>query len=199
MRIRSLGVKGKIMAITAIVVLIAIGATVGPILYLQTDKMYQSYQNEALSSNRAMEEMFSEREDKTKAVANLAVLLPGLAEATYAGDGSKILQLIRDIPKSNVDYVTITDKNGVVLARTHSPKTGDSIASIYAVQQAMAGNTSTTVENSPVTPLSIRTCIPIRLLNGQVVGTLSVISAHLVWEFSALSLGKNHFTKLAVK
>lgn len=174
MHIRSLGVKGKIMAIMAMIVLVAIGATVGPILYLQTEKMYQSYQNEALSSSRAMEEMFSESERKTKAVANLAALLPGLAEATYAGDGPKILQLIRDIPKSDVDYVTITDKNGVVLARTHSPKTGDSIANIYAVQQAMTGNMSTTVENSPATPLSIRTCLPIRLPDGQVVGTLSV-------------------------
>ncbi|SHJ33249.1 methyl-accepting chemotaxis protein [Propionispora hippei] len=174
MHIRSLGVKGKIMAIVAMIVLVAIGATVGPILYLQTEKMYQSYQNEALSSSRAMEEMFSESERKTKAVANLAALLPGLAEAAYAGDGPKLLQLIQDVPKSGVDYVTVTDKNGVVLARTHSSKTGDSIANIYAVQQAMIGNTSTTVENSPATPLSIRTCLPIRLPGGQVVGTLSV-------------------------
>lgn len=174
MHIRSLGVKGKIMAIVAMIVLVAIGATVGPILYLQTEKMYQSYQNEALSSSRAMEEMFSESERKTKAVANLAALLPGLAEAAYAGDGPKLLQLIQDVPKSGVDYVTVTDKNGVVLARTHSSKTGDSIVNIYAVQQAMIGNTSTTVENSPATPLSIRTCLPIRLPGGQVVGTLSV-------------------------
>lgn len=173
MKWKSLGVKGKIIGMSIAVVLIAISATVGPILYLQSEKMYQSYQDQAIHTTRAMEEMFAENANKTRAVASLAVAIPGLPEAVVSNNDQSILNLIQSVPKSGVDYVTVTDKSGVVLARTHDKKTGDSISSIYAIQQAMAGNTTTTVESSPVTPLSIRTCIPIRTSDGQVVGTFS--------------------------
>lgn len=169
------GVKEKIMSLVMLVVLLAILSTVGPSMYLQNEKLFKSYQDKADIGTIALSEYVNEDSKKTALVAEMAALIPGLTENIEARNTPNLVNLLTPIGKTGeVDFITVTDHQGIVIARTHASNTGDSITNIYAVRQALNGQTASTLESSPATPLSIRTCVPVKNNAGLVVGTLSI-------------------------
>ena len=73
----------------------------------------------------------------------------------------------------DVDFVTVTDEQGKVLARTHSDKTGDSISGQKNVSLALAGETTTHIDTGTEIALSVRTGAPVKNAAGKIVGVVS--------------------------
>jgi len=74
----------------------------------------------------------------------------------------------------HVNFVTITDEKGIVIARTHEQERyGDSILNQKNVQEAINGNTYTCIEEGTVVKLSVRTGTPVYNADGMLIGVIS--------------------------
>ncbi|GAB6059968.1 methyl-accepting chemotaxis protein [Desulfonatronum parangueonense] len=70
----------------------------------------------------------------------------------------------RDVmQQTGVDFLTISDRNGVVLARGHSQRTGDSVADQVNVQRALKGESSVGIEHGTEVKFSIRAGFPVKM------------------------------------
>ncbi len=75
---------------------------------------------------------------------------------------------------SDVDFITILDVNGVVIGRTHSDKSGDSIAAQKTVSSALKGNPLSLVEvGVGEIKFSIRSTVPVKNYEGKIIGAIS--------------------------
>ena len=73
-----------------------------------------------------------------------------------------------------IDYFTITDSEGIVLARTYEPESyGDSITNQQNIKDALSGKVSTYFESGTLIMVSIRTGAPIRDENNNIIGAVS--------------------------
>jgi signal transduction histidine kinase/DNA-binding response OmpR family regulator/HAMP domain-containing protein len=73
-----------------------------------------------------------------------------------------------------VNFYTVTDANGIVLARTHAPETyGDSAMFLHNIREALDGNIITCYEEGDLIKISIRTGSPVYNAAGQLIGTIS--------------------------
>ncbi|GAB6038938.1 methyl-accepting chemotaxis protein [Fundidesulfovibrio butyratiphilus] len=77
------------------------------------------------------------------------------------------------VEKSNADFLTIADLKGVVVARGHSDKSGDSVLKQMAIQNGLAGRATVGLEEGTVVKLSVRAGAPI-YHGDTIVGALSV-------------------------
>ncbi|MDQ5985017.1 MAG: hypothetical protein CSYNP_00721 [Syntrophus sp. SKADARSKE-3] len=112
---------------------------------------------------------------KDKAVVTAAVLAEKqeLIAAIEKGDKTAVQNLASGYVKARqVSLLTICDKDGNVVGRGHSDKTGDNVLSQINVKKALAGQASTGVEEGTVVKLSLRSGTPIR--NGNlIVGSIT--------------------------
>ncbi len=74
---------------------------------------------------------------------------------------------------TNTDFITLTDADGVVLARGHSEEYGDNVSNQYTVAQALKGKSGNGVVSGTVVPLSLRASVPVKK-DGKIIGTLSI-------------------------
>ena len=74
----------------------------------------------------------------------------------------------------SVNYFTITDEKGIVLARTHDTDNfGDSVINQQNVYDAINGKTSSYFEEGTVVKVSVRTGAPVYDTDGTLVGVVS--------------------------
>jgi len=103
--------------------------------------------------------VLSERQDLIKAVENK--------------DKAAIQDLAKPYVKGGyVSVITIADKDGNVVGRGHSDKTGDSVLSQVNVKKALSGQASTGIEEGTVIKFSLRAGQPIRKDN-VVIGSIT--------------------------
>ncbi|MCL2441058.1 MAG: ATP-binding protein [Treponema sp.] len=74
----------------------------------------------------------------------------------------------------DITYFTVTDENGIVLARTYEPlRFGDNVSEIQNITDAMNGLVSTYYESGPVINLSIHTGAPVYDSRNSLIGVIS--------------------------
>ena len=106
-----------------------------------------------------------------------------LIEAVSAGNSESLRTLGAELMKEgNADLCTITDAEGIVLARGHSDRKGDSLAKQYMVRKALQGEVTAGIVASTVIPFSIRAGAPIEK-DGQIIGTISLGVSIVTEEF----------------
>ncbi|MCL1819860.1 MAG: ATP-binding protein [Oscillospiraceae bacterium] len=118
--------------------------------------------------------------DSFKAMSRMAAV--GLAENSELVDaiGNKDTERILYVAGrlnliSDFSFCTVTDENGIVLARTHEPNVyGDDISWQQSTANALVGKTETAYEWGEVIRLSMRTGVPVYNRNNELVGTVSV-------------------------
>ncbi|NLJ77398.1 MAG: response regulator [Peptococcaceae bacterium] len=81
-------------------------------------------------------------------------------------------QIVRSIGL-HVNFITFVDREGYVIARVHSDKTGDSLISQQNIAQALDGQVATSIEFGTVIGLSTRTGVPIRSAQGEIIGAVT--------------------------
>jgi len=81
-----------------------------------------------------------------------------------------IVQAMKD---TGAHFVTVSDQKGVVIARSHSEKTGDSVISQANVAKALTGEANVGIEPGTVVKFSLRAGCPV-IQNGKTVGVVTV-------------------------
>jgi methyl-accepting chemotaxis protein len=71
-----------------------------------------------------------------------------------------------------VDFMTITDENGVVVARTHSAETGDNVSATPSIKAALGGSRFTTIEPDATVKMSLCSGSPV-YRGGNLIGALA--------------------------
>ena len=99
-----------------------------------------------------------------------------IIEAVARGDRNALLTRSRQLQtETGVEFCTITDGKGMVLARSHEPeKYGDDITSQDNVKSALSGRSLTAIEQGTAVRLSIRSGSPIYDDQGRLLGVVSV-------------------------
>lgn len=115
-------------------------------------------------------------EQQALAGTGLFTSSPELADAFSRRDRGKAVKLGELAMKSQgFDYFVITDLNGDVFARAHSPeKFGDNIKDQVNIQKALKGESSVGIEEGAVVRFSIRAGAPLKDRGGRIIGALSM-------------------------
>jgi len=110
---------------------------------------------------------------KMAAVAKLTAARKDLAEAVAKGDTAFVQSLGKEVMRdSKAGFITIADKDGNVVGRGHSDKAGDSVLNQPNVKKALAGESSTGIEEGTVVKFSLRAGAPVKV-GGKVVGSVT--------------------------
>ena len=98
-----------------------------------------------------------------------------LISAFKSGDRAAAIETGKLAMKSmGFDYMLITDNEGKVFMRAHSPeKFGDSVASQVGIQKALKGERNVSIEEGEVVKFSIRAGVPIKDGN-KIIGAVSL-------------------------
>ncbi|SDB17642.1 methyl-accepting chemotaxis protein [Desulfonatronum thiosulfatophilum] len=84
--------------------------------------------------------------------------------ALQQNDTQMLKEFARDVmQQTGVDFLTISDRNGVVVARGHSQRTGDSVANQVNVQRALKGESSVGIEHGTEVKFSVRAGFPVKM------------------------------------
>ncbi len=142
--------------------------------YFLTQGMDEETARALAQREKAVQARFDNLMRESLSEAYLIASNSAVAEAVARGDTPFLQKIAKDLlEKSSPDFLTITNDKGVILARGHSPKFGDSGMKQKAVQKALEGQESVGIEEGTVIKLSVRAGCPI-MLDGKIVGAVAV-------------------------
>ena len=142
--------------------------------YLLVAKNAENSVSESLNTDKKI--LQSEIDNNLELLSVLAKLLaenPNFVSAVETRDNSTIQRFAKNLTaESQIDFVTITDTNGNVLARGHSDKAGDNVGpDRISIHTPLAGTPIAGLEPGSVVPLTLASGVPI-ISNGKIVGAL---------------------------
>jgi len=113
--------------------------------------------------------------ESTRAAAISMARYPNAINAINERDREELLRIFTPTHDLyGVNYYTITDSDGIVLARTHDPDNyNDSVINQQNVMDAVDGMISSYFESGTVVKVSIRTGAPVYDFDGSLIGVIS--------------------------
>ena len=170
-----MAIRNQILIPVVLVCLLLSGAALGIASW-----QFSGYVNESVMADteRALKGLAEEIELlklDSQSKGELIARNPAIVAAIAANDSPKALDLAAPLVKEGkLDFLTITDARGVVLARVHEPsKKGDSVMNQANVLSALKGSAAAYVEPGTVVKLSARAGVPVRDASGSVIGVVS--------------------------
>jgi len=171
-----LNLSSKLILCFAFISIVIVCATVGPALYLFTDTMQKTNESRALQGMEGLNVILENY--KKNAINHGSVLAsnPATVSAIESKDTAVVLSVLQPLVKeAKLDFATITDAKGVVIARTHAPdKKGDLVTNQANIQKALQGTAFAAIESGTEVKLSARAGIPVKNSKGELVGVISV-------------------------
>ena len=162
----------KITGMVIVTVLVVSGTIAGVAYYFLSSNLNRQAKEEAATASRVVEASLSGLKEKTMMIASLIANNPSVSEAVKEGKTDFLQKFASDIVKSQEGMlITIANKEGNVIARGHSDKTGDSVLNQINVKKALAGEATTGIEEGSVVKLSLRSGHPVKM-NGEIVGSI---------------------------
>ena len=163
----------KITGMVILTVLIVSFTISAVAYYFLSSNLNRQAKEEATTASRVVEASLNTVKDKTMMIASLMANNPSVAAAVKEGKTDFLQKFAGDIVKSQEGMlITIANKDGSVLARGHSDKTGDSVINQINVKKALGGEATTGIEEGTVVKLSMRAGHPVKV-GGEIVGSIT--------------------------
>ncbi len=165
--------SGKILGMVALTILLAGGAVFATSYLLFSAGLDDQGQTETRAMAHIVQRHVEEQQRLAVSASASLASHPSLIAAVERKDG----EAIRKIGKSAMEifgiaFVTVADRDGVVIGRGHSDKSGDRIIDQVNVKNALSGKASTGVEPGTVVKFSLRAGHPV-LQGGRVIGSVT--------------------------
>ncbi|MGV8079116.1 MAG: methyl-accepting chemotaxis protein [Syntrophales bacterium] len=165
--------SGKILGLVALTILLAGGAVFTTSYLLFSSGLDDQGQTETKAMSHIVQRHVEEQQGLAAGAAATLASHPDLIAAVERRDG----ETVRKLGKSAMDnlgvaFVTVADRDGVVIGRGHSDKSGDRITDQVNVKNALSGKASTGVEPGAVVKFSLRAGHPV-LQGGRVIGSVT--------------------------
>jgi len=167
--------KFKII-IPTVIVLVVLVVLINAFLSIRLSNIGDKLVSEKLLSvTNGLRYYLDESVGKSNVAALTVALNSDVIEAVTERDTDKLVSLLAPVCDLYlIDYFTITDNRGVVLARTYEPGSyGDSITNQQNIKDALNGKVSTYFESGTLIMVSIRTGVPIRDEDNNIIGAVS--------------------------
>jgi methyl-accepting chemotaxis protein len=173
MKVSNVSLTGKIIGLIILTVLIVGGAALASSYYFLSKGYDEQAEKEIAMTSRMIQANFNDLKEKVKGSAASLAARPDVAAAMEKKDAAYLQNIAKTLMvNEGMGFVTIADKDGNVVARGHSDKTGDNITSQVNVKKALAGEVSVGVESGSVVKLSLRAGAPVKI-DGRIVGTVT--------------------------
>ena len=140
-----------------------------------TNDAFDSESRVAISSaKKVVQNYVANLEEKFVQEGTLIALNKGVMEAVLAKDGKTLRPLLIQMMKATGShFITVSDNQGIVIARSHAEQAGDSVRGQANVVKALDGATNVGIESGTVVKFSLRAGCPIRI-NDKVVGVVTL-------------------------
>ena len=162
--------------LVSLIVATVVGLVVSLLIigYLLVAKNAENTVTESLNADKKI--LQSEIDSNLELLSVLAKLLaenPDFVAAVESRDNFAIKRFAKSLTdEPQIDFVTITDTNGDVLARGHSDKAGDNVGpDRISIHTPLSGTPITGLEPGSVVPLTLASGVPI-MSNGKIIGAL---------------------------
>ncbi len=178
---------GFMLALVTICGILVIGVV--SVLYMSTSSQRLSDQITAARGETALAAMESvlERYESTSRIAAEYISTDVDIIAALARKDKPALRALAGQAAARISLgvsrFVFTDINGVVVARYHSEQSGDSLAYMDCIAQALAGNITTSLEYGTVVQLGVRTGAPVRNARGEIIGAALAVYSLMDPEF----------------
>lgn len=128
----------------------------------------------AISSAKKVVQNYVEGlKDKYLQAGTLIASNKEVVDAVAAKNASLLRQVIvKAMKDSNAHFITVSDDKGVVIARSHSDKAGDSVTDQANVVKALTGEANVGIEPGTVVKFSLRAGCPVRV-DGKIIGVVT--------------------------
>ena len=169
----SLSLTGKIIGLIMTTVLIVGGATFGSAFYFLSKGYDEQAEKEVALISKMIQANLDDLKEKVKDSATSLAGRPDVTAAMEKKDKAYLQNLGKQLmANEEIGFVTFADKDGNVIARGHSDKTGDSVTNQSNVKKALAGENSAGIEEGTDVKLSLRAGAPVKM-EGRIVGTVT--------------------------
>lgn len=139
MKIHSL--KFKLLGFVFLIIILLVGSIITNNMLKLDNYVNDNIVEEVSKSNEVLKDRIDElKKDSTSASIQLSAN-PLVINSVKTKDTQSILTTLKPIiENSGIEFITITDEKGIVLARTHDPsKSGDSVLNQLNVKTALQG------------------------------------------------------------
>jgi methyl-accepting chemotaxis protein len=148
-------------------------SSLGMVYYFVSKGLDRQAEKEIAITAGAVQGNIKETMEKTKRQAAAMATDPDLVSAMKEKETGRLQAMAKTLmSKCMVDFVTLTNSEGDVLARGHSDKTGDSVTNQVNVKKALAGETTVGIEDGTEVKFSLRAGAPI-MAGGRIIGTVT--------------------------
>ena len=131
-------------------------------------------QENIISSKSVVENYVSGLKEKFLQAGTLIASNTSVIDAVERKDENLLRSLIVQAMKdTGAHFITVSDQKGVVIARSHSEKTGDSVMNQVNVAKALAGESNVGIEPGTVVKFSLRAGCPV-IHEGKIVGAVTI-------------------------
>jgi len=167
--------KGNIL-IPSVIILVFLVIIMTAYSSLEFYKFTSNLANENIAMvARNLKSYIREYEDHSRVAAVSIANYPGVIRSVRERDREGILKALNVMLETyKVTYITVTDEEGIVLARSYEPlRSGDSATHLQNIKDALDGKVSTYCETGPLIRVSVHTGAPLYDYNGELIGALS--------------------------
>lgn len=169
----------KMILMTGIMIFLAVVCTAGLSIHRFSGYFTEEVQREADRGVAGLENALHDMRFDAERLASLLANTPAIRAAILSGNPDTIRKELAlmsgqdDSAGRRADFLTVTDAKGIVLARTHSDKRGDSLSYQYTTSQAIGGKAASAVESGTTIPLTARAAVPVTDAGGHVAGVVT--------------------------
>jgi methyl-accepting chemotaxis protein len=151
-----------------------VGVVVCSVSYAIFNKGFTSYTHEDITrTGETVRVYIKNLQNRSIGTAELLAGRPDVIEAVAAHNSPLLQKLAADADRQlEMDFITIADMSGIVIARGHSDKSGDSVINQENVVQALQGKTTCSFEEGTVVKFSLRAGSPV-YQNGKIIGSVT--------------------------
>ncbi len=174
-------IKTSLTLITVLGILITAASVFGTVFVKLNAITNTSLNDHSIYSLEILDNEIQQFLKKSSTAAKSISKYDPLALAVSERDEVAIIEAIdgaieefNKIESLTTDCITVTDSDGVVIARYYSDEKNDSLADKEYVKKALSGETITSIEEGSTIRLGARTALPITNKEGEIIGTLSV-------------------------
>ncbi len=167
-------ITGKILAMSIIsVILTSVGLFLTTRHYL--NMAFDAEAKTAIASaQKVVDNHIEGLKDKYLRQGNFIAADKEIIAAVAAKDGAALRPLIVQAMKiSGSHFITVADEKGVVIARAHADKVGDSVTNQANIVKALTGEANVGIESGSVVKFSLRAGCPVRQ-SGVIVGAVTI-------------------------
>jgi Methyl-accepting chemotaxis protein len=156
-------------------IILLIGVVVGDNVIEFNTYLNSNISSEITKANEVLGDRINDLKENSLSLASQLAMNTKVINAIETKDSKRILDDVKLIVESSkIEFVTITDEKGNVLARTHEPdKNGDSVLNQQNVKLALEGKPNSKIESGTQVKLAARSGVPVKNEQGKIIGVIS--------------------------